>query len=181
MSTSNSETLERLSKPFYFVALLLVVTPLADFVTSVWPLQPGEIRWRFASVALLGGFLFTPLLGSAMAVLLSTILEHRGMQRTLAILNLVVAVLLISSLIGLSFDTLQLRKAVPPDAQTAFRTSAVRAAFKHGTVAMATLWLGLVGLRLVTTAAREAARRERPRMTGPVVFTGGLDRGEISG
>ena len=172
--------LERLSKPIYFVALLLVLTPLADFVTSVWPLQPGEIRWRFASVALLGGFLFTPLLGSSIAVVVATMLEHRTMQRVMAILNLVVAVVLVASLIGLSFDTLQLRKAVPPDAQTAFRTSAVRAAFKHGTVALATFWLGLVGFKMAASAARDMARRERPRMTGPVVVTGGMDREQTS-
>ena len=176
MSSPNSDTLERLSKPFYFVALLLVLTPLADFITSVWPLQPGEIRWRFASVALLGGFLFTPLLGSAMAVLLSTTLEHRRAQRALSILNILVGVLLICSLIGLAFDTLQLRKAVPPDAQTAFRTSALRAAFKHGTVALATLWLGLVGFKMASAAARDLARRERPRMTGPVVVTAAAER-----
>ena len=172
MSSNNSDTLERLSKPIYFVALLLIVTPLADFVTSVWPLQLREIRWRFASVAMIGGFLFTPLLGATLALFLATVLEHRTTQRVVSILNLLVAVLLVGMLLGLSFDTLQLRKAVPPDAQTAFRTSAVRAAFKHGSVALATLWLGLVGMRLVLKASRDEARRERPRMTGPVVVTG---------
>ena len=172
MSSNTSDTLERISKPIYFVALLLLLTPLADFITSVWPLQLGEIRWRFASVALLGGFLFTPLLGSTLALTIATVLDQRNMQRVLAILNLVAAVVLVAMLLGLSFDTLQLRKAVPPDAQTAFRTSAVRAAFKHGSVALAALWLGVVGLRMVAKATREESRRERPRMTGPVVVTG---------
>ncbi|MBI2796021.1 MAG: hypothetical protein HYX65_04860 [Gemmatimonadetes bacterium] len=172
MSTTNSESLERLAKPIYFVGLLLILTPLADFITSVWPLQPREIRWRFASVALLGGFLFTPLLGSTLALFLATVLEHRGTQRLMAIFNILVSVILVAMLIGLSFDTLQLRKAVPPDAQTAFRTSAVRAAFKHGSVALAALWLGVVGLRMAAKASRDEARRERPRMTGPVVVTG---------
>ena len=51
-------------------------------------------------------------------------------------------------------------------------TSAVRAAFKHGSVALAALWLGVVGLRMVAKATRDESRRERPRMTGPVVVTG---------
>ena len=164
--------MERLAKPLYFVGLLLVLTPLADFLTSVWPLQPKEIRWRFASAALLGGFLFTPLIGSVIGVVVSGLMEHRRTQKAIAIINLVCAAVLVGMIGLLLLDALQLRRAVPADAQSAFRTSAVRAAFKHGSVTLALLWLGMTGLRGAAAIKKEITHKERTKSIGPLVVTG---------
>ena len=164
--------MERLAKPLYFVGLLLVLTPLADFMTSVWPLQPGEIRWRFASAALLGGFLFTPLIGSVIGVVVSGLMEHRRAQKAIAIINLVSAGVLVGMIGLLLLDALHLRRAVPADAQSAVRTSAVRAALKHGSVTLALVWLGMTGLRGAAAIKKDVALKDRARPSGPLVVTG---------
>ena len=172
MNSQDSDILERLANPLYFVGLLLVFTPLADFMTSVWPLQPGEIRWRFASAALLGGFLFTPLIGATIGVVVSGLMEQRRAQKTLAIINIASAVILVGVIGLLLLDALQLRRAVPPDAQTAFRTSAVRAALKHGSVTVALVWLGLTGLRGAASIKKDVDQKDRTKSVAPMVVTG---------
>ena len=61
---SNGGSLKGLSGATYFIALLLVVLPVLDFATNVWPFQPGLAVWRYGSVGLFSGYMLTPLLGS---------------------------------------------------------------------------------------------------------------------
>ena len=68
MTSRSFENAESLVAPLYFIAALLIATPLMDFATSVVPLRPGSLEWRFASVGLLSGFLLTPLLGLVIAL-----------------------------------------------------------------------------------------------------------------
>ena len=151
------------------IALLLVLTPLADFVSSVWPIQPGELRWRFASSALLAGFLFTPLIGSLIAVFLATFLEQKMVLRVIGVLNVLAAVVLFVLLAIFAFDTLQLRRAVPPDSQSQFKMSAIRGALKFTATLVAAGWLGLDAIRLSRTLGNVQAARQKPRMSGPII------------
>ncbi len=155
------------------IALLLVLTPLADFVSSVWPLQPTEMRWRFASTALVAGFLFTPLIGSLIGVLLSTFLEQKMVLRVIGVLNVTAAVLLFVMLAVFAFDTLQLKRAVPPDSQGQFKLSAVRGGLKLIVSIVATSWLGLDAIKLSRTLGNVQAARQKPRMSGPIVTGSG--------
>ncbi len=170
---SSSDSLERIARPIYLIALLLVVTPLADFITSVWPIQPAEMRWRFASTALLAGFLFTPLIGSLIGVVLASFMEQRMVLRVIGILNVVAAVFLTLALAAFAFDTLQLRRAVPPDAQGQFRTSAIRGVLKLVSAILASGWIGVDAIKLSRTLGNVAAARVKPRMSGPIVGSTG--------
>ncbi len=166
---SSSDYLDRLARPVYLIGILLILTPLADFVTSVWPIQPTEMRWRFASTALLAGFLFTPLIGSLITALMATFMEQKMILRVIGVLNVVGAVFLVIALAIFAFDTLQLRRAVPPDAQASFKTSAIRGALKLIVSIIATGWLGLDAIRLSRTMGNVQAARQKPRMSGPIV------------
>ena len=166
---STSDYLERLAKPIYLIALMLVLTPLADFIGSVWPLQFGEMRWRFASFALLAGFLFTPLIGSLIAAMLAAVMEERMVLRVIGVLNVVAAAGLFLLLATFAFDALQLRRAVPPDLQGQFRASAIRGCLKLISAIVTSGWLGLAAVKLSRTMTSVAAARAKPRMTGPIV------------
>ncbi len=170
---NTSDYIDRIARPLYFIALLLVLTPLADFVTSVWPVQLAELRWRFASTAMLAGFLFTPLIGSLIGVAISTVLEQKMVLRVIGIINVVSAVILVVLLAIFAFDTLQLRRAVPPDTQNQFKVSAVRTALKLIATIMATGWLGFGGIKLSRTMGSVQAARQKPRMSGPIVTGAG--------
>ena len=135
-----------LGRAFYLVAALLVVTPVMDVLTNVWPLTFGDLRWRYGAVGLLSGFLLTSLLGMALAVLTAVALRHRRVLAVLFALNVAAAVVLlaVTGLFGL--DVLQVRVTVPVASRDLFDVGAVKALFKHGTLVASFAALG-VGAR----------------------------------
>lgn len=145
MNSRRLDDAEPLVAPLYFVALLLVATPAIDFVTSVLPLRPSNIEWRFASVGLLSGFLLTPLLGIVIAMANAAMAGQVRVQRALAILNAVITVLAIVVLLMFLLDIVQLRSVVQAEARQSFEGAAVKAVLKHTSFIIATGWLARRG------------------------------------
>jgi hypothetical protein len=163
MSHKHTEGPEALMPPLYFVALLLVATPLMDFVTSILPLRTGDIEWRFASVGLLSGFLLTPLLGVALAMAVAHIATHRRFQRVMAVLNLAIAAIFVVLLLFFLLDIFQLRSAVEPEAAEAFAGAASKAVIKTPRHCS----LGMLGWRLQCRGGRSPNRdANRPVIVG---------------
>ena len=77
----------KISGALYLTAALLVLIPIVDFVTSIVPYLPGSSKWRFASSALFAGFLLTPLLGVALAMIVAGLMNHRFVLRWIGILS----------------------------------------------------------------------------------------------
>ncbi|MBC7895782.1 MAG: hypothetical protein H7066_10220 [Cytophagaceae bacterium] len=158
MTSRRLDDAEPLVAPFYFVALLLVATPTIDFVTSVLPLRPSNIEWRFASVGLLSGFLLTPLLGILIAMCTAAMAGQARVQRGLAILNAVAAVLSLVILLMFLLDIVQLRSVVQAEAKASFEGAAVKAVLKHVSFLIAAGWLARRGF-LASRWAREGTKR----------------------
>jgi len=148
MSQKHAEGPDALIGPLYFVAFLLVATPVMDFVTSIIPLRTSDIEWRFASVGLLSGFLLTPLLGLALAIGVAHIAMHRRFQRVLAVLNLTVTAFFVVLSLFFLLDIFQLRSAVEPEAAEAFASAASKAVIKHASFIVALGMLGWGGFRV---------------------------------
>lgn len=153
---------EALIAPLYFLAALLLATPVVDFFTSILPFRMNELQWRFASVGLLSGFLLTPLLGVAIIMGVAHFAQHMRTQRLFAILNLTVAVLFVLLLLAFLLDVLQLRNAVQAEAQTAFASAAIKAAIKHLSFIIALSWFSWAGFRLSRWPASTVARASNP-------------------
>ncbi|MCC6769865.1 MAG: hypothetical protein IT360_01530 [Gemmatimonadaceae bacterium] len=166
MSHKHTEGPEALMPPLYFVALLLVATPLMDFVTSILPLRTGDIEWRFASVGLLSGFLLTPLLGVALAMAVAHIATHRRFQRVMAVLNLAIAAIFVVLLLFFLLDIFQLRSAVEPEAAEAFAGAASKAVIKHASFIVALGMLGWGGLRVSRWSVPEPRRKQAAVIVG---------------
>lgn len=158
-------TLPRLKWPLYIIALGLIGIPFLDFVTSVLPLEPYSLRWRFASVALFSGFLFTPLLAIALIAIMAALTEDRVSLRVLSIFCLVFTLLLIALMILYLLDVLQLRNGIGSDELLPFDMSAVRAFAKYVFTIFVLTLLGVVGWK----ASRAAAPRRRGE--SPLVST----------
>jgi hypothetical protein len=168
---TTSDYLDRVARPIYLIALLLVLTPVADFLTNVWPIQPGEMRWRFGSTAVLAGFLFTPIIGALFAAVLAMFMEQKVLLRTIGVLCVATAAVLVLMTAVFAFDTLQLKRGVPPDNMGQFKMAAIRGAVKLLSAIVATSWLGMGCIKLSRTLENVQAVRQKPRNTNPIVGT----------
>lgn len=148
MTSRHTEGGEALVAPLYFLAVLLLVTPVADFFTSIIPFRVGELQWRFASVGLLSGFLLTPLIGIGLLMGVAHYANHLRTQRLVAIVNLAVTVLFVLLLCAFLLDVLQLRNEVQAEARSAFAAAATKAAAKHVSFIIALGWLSRSGFRM---------------------------------
>ncbi|MCC6774573.1 MAG: hypothetical protein IT360_25580 [Gemmatimonadaceae bacterium] len=157
---------EALIGPLYFVAFLLVATPVMDFVTSIIPLRVGDIEWRFASVGLLSGFLLTPLLGIALSIGVAHVAMHRRFQRVMAVLNLAISAVFVALLLFFLLDIFQLRSAVEPEAAEAFASAASKAVIKHASFIVALGMLGWGGLRVSRWSVPEPRRKQAAVIVG---------------
>lgn len=166
MSSRQLEAVEALTAPLYFVAFLLVATPVLDFVSGVLPLRPANIEWRFASVGLLSGFLLTPLLGIILAMTVAAIAEHATFQRILAFANLAVTALFAILLVAFVLDIVQLRSVVQAEAKAQFQSAAWKAVVKYLAFLMALTWLALRGLKVRSTAPAAPRRKQAAVILG---------------
>ena len=159
MTSRRFDGAEALEAPLYFVALLLIATPAIDFLTSVLPLRPSNIEWRFATVGLLSGFVLTPLLGIVLAMLVALSAGHSRFQRVVAVMNAVLAVAFTITLVFFLLDIVQLRSAVQAEAKAAFQGAATKAVIKHLTFIVAVSWLARRGFLASSWSAPQAKRQ----------------------
>jgi len=157
---------EALVAPLYLVAFLLVATPTMDFATSIIPMRPSDIEWRFASVGLLSGFLLTPLLGLALAMGVAQLAGHLRFQRVMSILSLTATVLCAALLLFFLLDIFQLKSAVQPEAADAFGSAATKAVIKHGSFIVALAVLGWSGFRMSRWSIPEPRRKQAAVIVG---------------
>lgn len=169
-----SSALESIARPLYFMALLLVATPLVDFFANAWPIRLGEVGYRYGVVGLLSGFVLTPLLGLGVACALALVLGHRTVLRVLAILCVVGAVLLLVAAIDFSLDVIQLRRNVPDAQRWSFQVGALKALVKHLSGAAALAWLGLATRRALRSGRFEQGARSA---VAPLVVPRSQDEG----
>lgn len=166
MSTRRTEAIETLASPLYFIAVLLIATPVIDFATGVFPLRLDNIEWRFATVGLLSGFLLTPVLGIILAILVAALSGHDLVQRVIGFANIAIAVLFVALVVAFLLDIVQLRGVVQPESKGAFLSAAWKAVAKHTCFIVALAWLGVRGLRLAKSAAPAPARRQAAVVIG---------------
>lgn len=160
------QTLPRLKWPLYVIALGLIAIPFLDFATSILPFEPYNLRWRFASVALFSGFLFTPLLAIALIAMMAALTEDRVTLRVLSICCLVFTLVLVILMVLYLLDVLQLRDGIGDEERLPYDMSAVRAFAKYVFTILVLALLGVAGFR--------ASKVDRPRRRGeqmPLVST----------
>jgi hypothetical protein len=154
--------LRTIAWPVYFAGALTLVLPLVDLLASVWPPRLGQVEWRFGTLGLLSGFTLSPLLGLIMCMAAAAVLEHRIVQRALAAVSMLGAVLLLAIVVIFALDWLQFRAAAPEDARRGMDIGSTKAILKHAIVAAAFLWLGFAGWR---AGRGQGGRRERRQPT----------------
>ena len=171
MTERSTKALDTLAGPLYFLAILLIGTPLVDILANTWPLHVGLLTWRYGAAGMFSGFVLTPLLGLGLACWLAITMGHRAIQRVLMIASLVAAVVLLVVALGFVLDVLQLRHNVPanpPQALWTFEVGAAKAFLKHVTAVVALAWFGFATRR----ALRGSSGATRPAPAPLVVPVG---------
>lgn len=147
-SNALNERLGGLAAPAYCVAALLVITPIGDFLSGVWPWRVGAVDWRFASSGLLSGFLLTPLLGALIAIVVAAWRGNDRVLRVLGVLTLALSAVCVIVLLAFILDAVQVSGAVPAQQRRAFLDASVKAFLKYIMAGVASYWLGMRAYRM---------------------------------
>lgn len=167
-----------LARAGYFLALLLVVFPLYDATTSVWPPHLGDERWRFGAIGALSNLMLVPLLGFLIALAVATFADDRRVRRVLgwicAILALGTAVLAVLFIL----DYFQTRNIVRPQFQQAMGVATTTAMIKHACTIITLLLLSRVGFAGPKAVVRRNRAVTEPSAPSPLLPLGGATRVE---
>lgn len=138
MALGTDARLRRLSLVTYTFAGSMILFTATDLIAVIWPLSPGEITWRYGTVGLTAGTLYTALI----AVLLAWGVAFVGAQRTaIRFWSLVsaLAALVLLTMIGsfvLDFGDLRAIATQGQDLSSFYRAS-LHAALKLSVAAVA--------------------------------------------
>jgi hypothetical protein len=145
MMTPNAR---RLAAPAYLIAFLFCLVPLMDFVVATYPMQPGTLKWRTGALGLLAGVWLVPLLGNLIAMVTAYIMGHRGVNRTIAALQLMVAILMLGVLGLFALDVIAFRQSIPPENEPGYLMAVSGAFTKHLSAVIALIVLAVTGIRI---------------------------------
>lgn len=111
----------------YPVSALLIVAPFVELLGLGWPFRPTEVAWRFGSLGLGFGTMIVQILGIALAMFTAAALGHRRALRTLAVITLMGATVMIAGIARFILDYGQLRADLPSSDLAGFDSSTFRA------------------------------------------------------
>ncbi len=131
----------------YLAGLLLIVIPTLQAVTQLWPLQFGNIQWRFQAAGSLSSVLLLPFLGLVLIALIARSSESRGISRTIGILSIIMALVMGASLVLFVLDALQLKTIVTSRAMQGFQITFFRVGLVSGLFSLLFAFLGWVSLK----------------------------------
>lgn len=157
MRSSEWERLKPLALTSYAVAALLIAIPMADTVLAVLPLRPGEVAWRFGALGLGSQAVMTPLLGGLLALVTAAVFEHRRGVRTLQILAVLAAVLLLAASVLFVLDAAQTRASIRATAKGVFDKASVVALVKYFVGVAVSVAFALAGQRVIGRMGAHAA------------------------
>jgi hypothetical protein len=135
-----------LVRAVYPIAALLAVTPLFDLLTTVWPLQPESLMWRYGALGTVPNFLLTTLLAAVLASAAAAELRHLGTLRALSVLYLLAAVVQLAAVVLFALDVVQFRSQVTAEAVPNYMRTAGLAGAKYLIGVVMFAWLALAGL-----------------------------------
>lgn len=158
--------LKRLALPAYLVGALLILIPLGEGILSTRPMTPGALTWRYGASGVLSSALLTPVLGLLLVAFVATLVEHRRMLRTTAILSLAGATIL-TFVVGLFvLDALQLRSQIIAEARVSYQWATAQALFRMLALLVTCAVLGVAAWKSSRRHGTEQSKKSRsPRNT----------------
>lgn len=156
-----------LSLPAYLVAIAMILIPLADSFTTLFPWNVGDSRWRFGAVGLISNALMIPLAGLLVAVTVAWFREQRFVLRAIGVLGFLGALLCVLALVSFALDALQTRAQVRSEMRLSFDVASITAAVKMVLAGATLTAFGLAGWRSSRESSRKSSGAEGGLYTLP--------------
>jgi hypothetical protein len=99
-----------LARGIYLFGLALILTAAIDLFTTVWPLRPTDIAWRYGFLGLTAGYLQTPTLGLLVIALTAAWQRRPLILHTVGSVSLALALILLLAMGMFALDVLQIRE-----------------------------------------------------------------------
>ena len=131
-----------------------MLTAAIDLFTTVWPMRPSEMTWRYGFLGLAAGYLQTPTLGLLLIIVGALWARNAGLLRVAGIACLATAVMLLIVMGVFALDVIQVRAIRPAEAQAGVLYGGIFQEIKYF---VATLVLVLMGQGALKTAKRSAS------------------------
>lgn len=101
----------------YLFGIAFILTAAIDLFTTVWPMRPTEMTWRYGFLGLAAGYLQTPTLGLLMIAVGAIWQRNTGLLRLVGGICLIMAVAYLIVMGVFALDVMQVRQLRPPEAQ----------------------------------------------------------------
>lgn len=165
LSDLNDDAVSR--RLLYTAAATLVVVPLLQAGAQIWPLQLGNIQWRFGAANALSSILLLPFLGLLILALTARATESRALARLVGAVGLLFVLGLGASLVVFVLDALQLKTIVSTQMTPQFNTTSARVGSVTVLFILAYLVLTVSAFAKIGTPTRKATQSgsARPRAT----------------
>ncbi len=167
-----------LTRAGYLLAFLLVVIPLFDAGTSMWPLRLGDERWRFGAIGSLTNITLVPLLGLLLALSFAVFLDHRRTRRFLGWICGLMALGLAALGVLFILDYFQARATVRPQFQSVVTIATTTALVKDLVTIIVLILLARAGFAGPKVVARKRQAVVAEPVTTPLIPMTGTGRAE---
>lgn len=137
----------QLALPSYLVAFSLAVLPPLDQLLQTFPFRIGDARWRFGAFGLLSSSLLLATVGFLLALVATSVFEHRRFRRIIGAAALTVVLGLAAGGIVFALDALQVRSLVSAQAVRAFTVACIGATIKTLLAMLSFAVLGISAFR----------------------------------
>lgn len=144
----------------YVFAATLVLSPVSDLATTVWPPRFADLGWRYGFLGLMAGYLQTPVLGLVLAMGVAFSQKQGRGVRVTAWLGLLGAVILVLAIVTFGLDVLAMRQVRPEEEQAGVLLGGFLQELKYVGAFLVLALLGIGGQRTARHLEEKAATRE---------------------
>ena len=156
----------------YASAFLLIAVPLLQAVSTIWPLQLGNIQWRFGAANAMSSVLLLPFLGLVLLLVMSRMIVSRSLSLTVGVISAVFALSLIASSVLFVLDGLQLKAIVNSAQMGPFQSVFARVGIVTVVFAIVFSLLAVAGLKGpkgIASMSRKGTIKETEEGAGLIV------------
>jgi len=150
----------------YLFGFALILTAKIDLLTTVWPMRPTDMAWRYAFLGLSAGYLQTPTLGLGLIAGTAMWQKHVLPLRAVGVVCLLTALTLVGVMGIFALDVLAMRQLRPEEAQAGVLMGGMFQEVKYFVATFVFAFLGHGALKSATVMAKDLA--SRPRKPGIV-------------